>query len=73
MQDGQHRDSAPCDRSCGVEQRELMRQIEVGDGFVEQKRLAIMDCPSGLDLRHDPRELDPPLLSAGKSRVRARR
>ena len=65
MQDRQHSDASARDRPCRIEQGELMGQVEIGDRFVEQKSLAIMNRPGGLDLRQGPRELDPPLLPAG--------
>jgi hypothetical protein len=49
----------------GIEQSELVGQVEIRDGFVKQEGLAIMDGPSGLDLRQGPRELDPTLFPAG--------
>jgi hypothetical protein len=65
VQDRKHSDASACDRPCGIEQSELMRQVQIGDRFVEQKSLVLMNGPCGLDLRQGPRELDPPPLPAG--------
>ena len=62
MQDRKHSDASACDRPCRIKQGELMRQAQIGDRFVEQKSLVLMNGPRGLDLRQGPRELDPPLL-----------
>ncbi len=69
----EHSDALARDRAPGVEQSELMRQVEVGDWFVKQKSLAFMNRPGGLDLRHNPRNLHPPLLTAGQGCVGLRR
>jgi hypothetical protein len=52
------------DRSRRIKQSELMGNVEIGDGFVEQKSLSLVNCPRGLDLRQSPRELNPTLLPA---------
>ena len=65
MQDRKHSDASACDRPCRIKQGELMRQVQIGDRFVEQKSLVLMNHPRGPDLRQGPRELDPPLLPAG--------
>ena len=64
MQDREHSDASARERSCCIEQGELMRQVKIGDRFVKQESLAVMDCVGGLDLRQGPRELDPTLLAA---------
>jgi hypothetical protein len=51
VQDRQHSHASARHRSRGVEQGELMGQVEVGDRFIKQESLAIMNCAGGLDLR----------------------
>jgi hypothetical protein len=73
VQDREHRNAARRGSLRRVEQGELMRQVEIGDRLIEQKRLAIMDGSSGLNLRQDAGELDAPLLPAREGRVGSRR
>ena len=46
-----------------------MGQVKIGDRFVKQQSLAVMNRPGGLDLLQGPCELEPTLLPSGESRV----
>jgi ABC-type hemin transport system ATPase subunit len=65
VQDRKHGHTSSRDRLCRIKQGELMRQVQIGNRFVKQKSLAVMNGLRGFDLSQGPRELDPTLLPAG--------
>ena len=72
VQDRQHSDAPLRGALRRVKEGELVRQVEVGDRFIEQERLALMNGSGGFNLRQDACKLNASLLAARESCVRSR-